>query len=127
MAMSTLPSDRANARVSSRRQRYSSVTAGAGRYCASLVLTMPDLGALAMMTSVRSLADEYATVSLEGFIKLDLVPSATTNHRKGSTGGEKRRDGRRTRFSRTKIPRPGFNVDSRGPLGLPSFAAENSK
>jgi hypothetical protein len=60
---------------------------------------MPGFGALAMMTSVRSFADEYATVSLEGFIKLDLVPSTTTDHRKGSKGGEKRRDGHRTRFS----------------------------
>jgi hypothetical protein len=49
----TFVSDSANARVSSRRQRYKDVTAGEGRLCIRRVFTMPGRGAFAIMTSVR--------------------------------------------------------------------------
>ncbi len=53
MATFTPPNECANARVSSKRQRYSSVTASTERLCANRVFTAPGRGALAMMTRVR--------------------------------------------------------------------------
>src|SRR6266446_514551 len=64
-ATSTLVNDVANARVSSKRHRYSAVTAGEGRLSVSRVLTIPGFGAFAIMTNVRFGCEEHTVVWLE--------------------------------------------------------------
>ncbi len=59
----TSSSDFANAIVSSKRQRYKSITAGRGKFCAKRVFTKPGRGALAMTTSVQSLLVEDAVIA----------------------------------------------------------------
>src|ERR1700721_1680479 len=54
MDTSTSGSDFANEMVSSKRQRYKSITAGRGRLLAKRVFTKPGRGALAMTTSAQS-------------------------------------------------------------------------
>src|SRR5271155_3190336 len=62
----TPSSDFANATVSSKRQRYNSITAGRGRLCAKRVFTVPGRGALAMTTSARSLVLDAVISALVG-------------------------------------------------------------
>src|SRR5260370_18958260 len=64
-ATSTLVNDVANARVSSKRQRYRAVTAGEGRLSVRRVLTMPGFGAFAIMTNVRFGGEKHTVVWLE--------------------------------------------------------------
>ena len=54
IATLTSRNDCASAMVSSRRQRYNSVTASTGKLRAKRVFTVPARGALAIMTNVRS-------------------------------------------------------------------------
>src|ERR1700686_39807 len=64
-ATSTLVNDLANASVSSKRQRYSAVTAGEGRLSVRRVLTRPGFGAFAIMTNVRFGLEKDTVVLLE--------------------------------------------------------------
>src|SRR5580704_7902312 len=66
---STSSSDFAKVSVSSRRQRYNSITAGRGRLCAKRVFTRPGRGALAMTTSAQSSLVEGVISAPEGSVE----------------------------------------------------------
>lgn len=85
MATSTLATNRASANVSSKRQRYRDVIAASGRESANLVLTLPGLGALAMMTNVQSLLRAFGRSN--DSMKI-VEPGVTLVVALGSSGAE---------------------------------------
>ena len=72
-AMFTFVNDFANPRVSSKRQRYSAVTAEQGRFCIRRVLTAPGLGAFAITTNVRLVGEERTVVWLEDSMRITFI------------------------------------------------------